>query len=311
MSPHPVRAILLILAVLHAAFQAAASQASASGKSDPAKSPATLVLDLGGGVKLELVRIPAGKFTMGLSKAERTVDDRPDEHLPREATIPEDFYLGKFEVTRGQYRRFIEASGHKSGGGGSGWNVKRREFDYGRYSWDKPGFEQTDEHPAVCIPWRDAVAFCKWLAATTGREARLPTDAEWEYACRAGTTTRFSWGDKLDDAKTQANLADRTLKARFNKLLGNPAWDDGFAFTGPVGSFKPNAFGLHDMHGNATEWCNDPIPPGPGGIQWRIARGGGFLSIPDLARSGFQLRSGMDEHHASYGLRVWVAGKTP
>ena len=109
----------------------------------------------------------------------------------------------------------------------------------------------------VNVSWNDAVAFCKWLSRKEGKSYRLPTEAEWEYACRAGTTTRYHSGDDPETLAKVANVADATAKAKF------PAWkwtikaSDGYVFTAPVGQFKPNAFGLYDMHGNARQWCAD------------------------------------------------------
>ena len=138
------------------------------------------------------------------------------------------------------------------------------------YTWRKPGFEQGDDHPVVCVSWNDAQAFCKWLERQGKKIYRLPTEAEWKYACRAGTTTRFSCGEKDESLKEFANLADEALLTKMDKKIGpfNAApkgntsggiagWNDGYPFTSPVGKFKPNPWGTYDMHGNVWHWCAD------------------------------------------------------
>src|SRR5262249_44371955 len=151
----------------------------------------------------------------------------------------------------------------KDGKGGGGYDKKARCVnDYGqKWTYRDPGFEQTDAHPVVNVSWNDAMAFCAWLSKKEGKQHRLPTEAAWEYCCRAGTTSRFYSGDSDDSLRTVGNIADRSLRGRldFNAYLEGEiknyyakwfsvvSWDDGFPFTAPVGQFKPNAFGLYDM----------------------------------------------------------------
>jgi formylglycine-generating enzyme required for sulfatase activity len=167
-------------------------------------------------------------------------------------------------------------------------------------NWRNPRFTQTDAHPVVCVTWHDAVEFCKWLSKKEGRTYRLPTEAEWEYACRAGAATRYACGNYVTDLNGHANVADLSLAAEFPKvdLTGwTVPWNDGHPFTAPVGSFKANAFGLYDMHGNAWEWCADWFdadyykqsprrdPPGPTTGTERVARGGSFRYHASYCRS--------------------------
>ena len=132
-----------------------------------------------------------------------------------------------------------------------GWERRSRQRVGGT-----PGFHQADGNPVVSVSWNDAKAFCLWLQQQEHRACRLPTEAEWEYACRSGTTTRFSTGDSGASLEGAANVADvsygRVLK---NEWLRPTDWDDGYIYTAPVGSYAANAFGLHDMHGNVYEWC--------------------------------------------------------
>lgn len=210
-------------------------------------------------IGMKLVRIPAGKFVMG----------PPDDADWPEIEISKEFYLGRFEVTRGQFRKFVEDSGYvtqqeKDDGVGFVWNPDTETHDRHAlgYSWRKVSFTQTDNHPVVLVSWHDAREFCTWLSKKEGKEYRLPTEAEWEYACRAGTTTAYYWGDEDSGARDHANHADQSLDRKAGAWLtswGTQSydWDDKHPFTAPVGSFKPNAWGLYDMNGNALEWTAD------------------------------------------------------
>ena len=146
----------------------------------------------------------------------------------------------------------------KDGKGGYGWNEDAKKFEQNpRYTWPNPGFEQTDEHPVVNVSWNDAVAFAEWLSQKEGKTYRLPTEAEWEYACRAGTTTRYSCGDDPEGLAEVGNIADATAREKYPDWTRRIAARDGFVYTAPVGQYRPNAWGLHDMHGNVWEWCSD------------------------------------------------------
>jgi formylglycine-generating enzyme required for sulfatase activity len=177
--------------------------------------------------------------------------------------ITRPFYLGVHEVTRGQFRRFVDDSGYqteaeKDGKGGYGWNEDAKKFGQNpRYTWREAGFEQTDLHPVVNVSWNDAVAFAKWLGRKEGKTYRLPTEAEWEYACRAGTMTRYFPGDDAEALAEVGNVADATTREKHPDWTWTIAARDGFVYTAPVGRYHPNAWGLHDMHGNVWEWCWD------------------------------------------------------
>jgi formylglycine-generating enzyme required for sulfatase activity len=173
------------------------------------------------------------------------------------------------------------------------------------------------DHPVVNVSWNDAVAFCQWLSVKEGKTYRLPTEAEWEYACRAGTTTRFYSGDDESLIVTIANFADLSLKPLGDGYAWRD-WDDGFPFTAPPGRFKPNAFGLFDMLGNVCEWCSDrsewttppyqnvdaPVddPPGPSAGDNRIWRGGSWSDFP--TRSAQRWSSKPTERDQCIGFRV-------
>jgi sulfatase modifying factor 1 len=226
------------------------------------------------------------------------------------------------EVTRGQFRRFIHETGYKTeaekdGKGGSGWNEEKKDFEQDpKYTWLNPGFEQTDEHPVVNVSWNDAVAFCEWLTRVEGLTYRLPTEAEWEYACRAGTTTKYFNGDDAESLSTVANVADGTARTKYQGWTWAIAARDGFVYTAPVAQFRPNAFGLHDMHGNVWEWCRDGYaadyyrrspkedPTGPAQAATRVFRGAGWFCHPHSGYSAGRGRSMPGYRCADVGFRV-------
>jgi len=286
-------------------------------------------------IGMKLVLIPAGEFMMGgqepaeeLVKAfpgyNKTADYFADEYPRHRVRITKPFYLGKFEVTVGQFRRFVKEAPYRpeaeeDGAGGWGYNpaTGKCEGPKPEYSWENPGFAQTDEHPVVNVTWNDAVAFCRWLGRKEGKHYRLPTEAEWEYACRGGTTTRYYTGDAPETLTAQARVVDpkkRTQFAHVHEMIIDK--NDPSAFTCPVGRFKANPFGLHDMHGNVWEWCADwyaedyyakspkDDPPGPQQGRLRTRRGGGWNSFPLWARASFRNWNTLDSRCVNLGFRV-------
>jgi formylglycine-generating enzyme required for sulfatase activity len=212
------------------------------------------------------VRIPAGKFTMGSPPAEK---DRLDHENPHEVELTRDFHLATHEVTIGQFRQFVTETGYvtdaeKDGKGGVGYDEATQKFagPNPQYNWRNTGWTATDDHPVVNVSWNDAQAFCTWLSKKEDKTYRLPTEAQWEYACRAGTTTAFHHGDDPQALVRAANIADATAKQKIPNLKSAVTATDGYVFTAPVGRFRKNAFGLFDMHGNVWEWCEDLYDPG-------------------------------------------------
>ncbi len=259
-------------------------------------------------IGMTLRLIPAGEFMMGSDATDPAayndefLDIAAGKKEKHRVRITKPFYLGIHEVTRGQFRRFVDDTGYrtnaeKDGKGGYGWNEETKKFEQDpRYTWQNAGFDQTDEHSVVNVSWNDAVAFAQWLSREEGKAFRLPTEAEWEYACRAGTTTRFSCGDDPEGLAAVGNIADGTLKEQY------PDWTtiaarDGYVYTAPVGRYNPNAWGLFDMHGNVWEWCSDwyaedyykrsPVddPENTAAASFRVGRGGGWFNLPRDARS--------------------------
>jgi formylglycine-generating enzyme required for sulfatase activity len=272
--------------------------------------------------------IPAGEFLMGsgespaaLAKAfpyadPKRLSDLADEAPVHSVRITRDFWLGTTEVTVGQFRRFIEASGYvpesvRDGTGAYGFNpdyaptnTQRADLFEGRlprYSWLNTGFAQSDEDPVVNVTWNDAVAMARWLSQREGAVYRLPTEAEWEYAARAGTRTRFPTSDDPAVLLTTANTFDYETALRWPRWRAQTGQgSDGHPFTSPVGSFAPNAWGLYDMIGNASEWCADwygenyyaqsptSDPQGPATGDVRVRRGGSWHTWPLYSRVAFR-----------------------
>jgi eukaryotic-like serine/threonine-protein kinase len=265
---------------------------------------------------MALVRIPAGTFRMGSPLGEN--GRKPDEEQ-HAVEITRPFYLGTREVTVGQFRQFVEETGYRTeveraSQGGIGYDPRARTFRRGHaYTWRNTGWEQTDDHPVVNVTWNDAVAFCKWLSRAEGRTYELPTEAEWEYACRAGTATAFWVGNDLEDLPGIANVADGTARVKFQSGTMTRGVD-GFAFSAPVGRFRPSAWGLHDMHGNAWEWCADWYSPydteetrdpkGPALGRERVLRGGSWYGDVTHCRSARRFRATPDTGHVNFGFRI-------
>jgi len=245
----------------------------------------TATIELAPSVKLELVLIPAGTFTMGSPANEK--ERREDDHILGErqfkATITSPFYMAKFETTQSQYKAVMDV------------NPSRMPLTRDA---------KKAELPVSDLSWQDAQAFCKKVSEKTGKVLRLPTEAEWEFACRAGTTTAFYTGEQLNPG--QANYS---CNVRYNgSKLDKPV-----AWITPVGSYPPNAFGLYDMMGNVGELCqdflgiyptgevNDPIGKNEG---TSANRGEDFRSPPDLCRSAHRSFNELDTRTDDLGFRI-------
>ena len=209
----------------------------------PARSPGEVFRDCRSCP--QMVVVPAGDFMMGSPSTE---ENRKDDEGPRHrVTISKPFVVGKYEVTRGEFREFVSDTGHSTSGGcwiydGSEWK------DSDTYSWRNPGFVQGEDDPVVCVNWKDAKSYVKWLSGKTEHQYRLLTESEWEYSARAGTKGPFHFGSTI--STDQANYAG-------NYTYGNGRKGVYRQRTVPAGSFPSNKFGLHDMHGNVWEWVED------------------------------------------------------
>ena len=250
----------------------------------------------------DMVTIPAGKFRMG----DRKGNDA--EKPTRRVTVPA-FKLGKYEVTVSQFRAFIEATEYRTdaeqnAGGEAGCFSQQADGNWGWVSgrsWREPGYPVQDNQPVVCVSWNDAQAFIKWLSDETGGNYRLPTEAEWEYAARAGTTTKYSWGDDIGSNRANCD---------------NDDCGDSYDYTAPVGSFPANPWGLHDMHGNVWEWVqdcwNDNYKGAPkdgsvwtsGDCSQRVIRGGSWFYDAWYLRSADRFRYDRANRNGTIGFRL-------
>jgi len=288
-------------------------------KPRPPRSGTTEIsLDLGGKVAMKLALIPAGSVWMGSPPIGQGQFD--DEVPQRHRYFAKPFYMGVHHVTRGQFAAFVRQTNYKTEAEQEGWALlwnggwQRVEGA----SWRKCGFDQDDDHPVVCVSWNDAVEFCNWLGRTSGKSVHLPTEARWEYACRAGTETRYPWGTRPEQGTGWCNAADLAAAKFFPGWL-TFTWDDKYVFTSPVGKFKANAFGLYDMTGNSWQWSADWYDPellkpkgpltdtsGPGGGMYRVSRGGSWQSGPDYCRSAVRRMEAPATRTNILGFRVVV-----
>lgn len=246
-------------------------------------------------IGMRMLLVPPGEFLMGTPGEEKGPRDQKPQHRVR---ITRPFRLAVHEVTVGQFRSFVDATGYQTEAeveiarGGKHSASKKKRARAPRGTWQNSRSEQTDDHPVVLVSWNDAKQFCTWLSEKEGREYRLPVEAEWEYAARAGTQKRFLDGDDAYGSPPIGNLADASLKESVPRHKRAAAESDGYAFTAPVGRFRPNQFGLCDVLGNAAELCADWYdlsyyaqspendPPGPAHGERHVARGGSWLQLP-------------------------------
>lgn len=274
---------------------------------------------------MSFVLVPPGEFIMGSPESE---PGRGGGERAFGVVLTRPFYLARHEVTVAQFRRFVADTGYvtdiEKSGGGHAHDGKAVWQHRPGTSWRKPGyagpFEQRDDHPVVHVSHTDSLAFCKWLQIRSGLPADgalaygLPGEAQWEWACRAGSGARYWWGDEEDTTGQVANVGDRALKRV------HPQWprqimpmDDGHAFAAPVGSYRANGFGLHDMLGNVWEFCatrHGPYPPGPATNPGDLSaaasfsvRGGGWSNVPADARCAGR---NSDPPHSNLGFRVAI-----
>jgi len=313
-------------------------------------------------VGMRLVSIPAGEYVRGFDASDRrqrefdlvhqysNKQNFQDESPAHRTLITRAFEIAATEVTVGQFREFVAATGYttdaEKNGGALGCfpeeeNYVDRFHQDPDINWKTPGFPQSDEHPVVGVSWHDAQEFCRWLSEKENAVYRLPSEAEWEYACRAGQSTWYFWGEDPDAAYEYANVADGSLETaqpgttRFQRAVRLGANDgDGAVFTARTGSFRPNPWGLYDTHGNVWEWCQDRwsadlyeqyfdgVPRQQRSEvvvrdplftektdqhqygDWRCLRGGGWTCAPAAVRASIRTFAAAEEASVYTGFRV-------
>ena len=265
------------------------------------------------------MRIPAGEFIMGATDDHYTTDERPCAVIK----IDQPFWIGKFEVSNEQYRCYDP--GHDS-------RVESKHaYQFGVHGFPLNGPKQ----PVVRVSWQEALEFCQWLSQKTGRQFSLPTEAQWEYACRAGSDDAFSFGDLQTDFSAYGNMADQKMR----EFADNPyqvyaplanatvyddwiprdtRYNDGTLVSSEIGQYRPNHWGLHDMHGNVAEWtrtCYQAYPyaenDGRNRLSTagkRVVRGGSWYERPKRARSAFRLAYRPYQKVFNVGFRVVCSG---
>ncbi len=284
----------------------------------------------------EMVVLPAGSFTMGAAPGEEEREGVPSQFRgwaqpQRRVTIARPFAIGRFEVTMGEFAAFVHETGRAIPDGCYRLYIVSEGFDWKSDSsanWRNPGFRQTERSPVVCVSWDDAKAYVAWLSRKSGKAYTLPSEAQWEYAARAGTSTARFWGDDHGPACLYANVRDQAMfrwangeMKAFKKEFKNESefyfqCDDGQIFTTPVGGYRANRFGLYDMLGNVWEWAedcwNDNYNGAPsdgsartaGDCTKRAVRGGSWYDYPRYLRSALRFGDSSGIRIDYYGFRV-------
>jgi formylglycine-generating enzyme required for sulfatase activity len=284
--------------------------------------PKELRLDLGGQVAVKLTLIAPGPFRMGPSGYEvRQYDDEPANRL---VILTKPYYMALHPITRGQFAAFAKDAKYTTEAEREGWSLAwggSRWDKVAGASWRKPGFDQDDDHPVVCVTFNDATEFCGWLSRRCGKTVQVPTEAQWEYACRAGCGAIYPWGDDPDAGAGWCNAANATV-AGASPRRSAFGFDDGYPFTSPVGKFKPNAFGLYDMIGNVWEWTPDWFdkglywshewranrydPAGPSAGSHKAVKGGSWQDGPDQCRSAARRPQAPVSRLNTLGFRIAI-----
>ncbi|MBV1886743.1 MAG: formylglycine-generating enzyme family protein, partial [Parvibaculaceae bacterium] len=257
--------------------------------------------------------IAPGSVVIGANREEWAAGE--DEFPRHKVHLRKRFRISQVPVTRGEFLTFVAATGYAPQNVCRVSSVQGWVEDAGS-DWRNPGFEQSDQHPVVCVSWEDAQAYLGWLNGKTDGAYRLPTESEWAYAARAGSAGRNFWGDSAYASCTYANVND--LSAKNKSVKAAEPCDDGYLYTSPVGRFEPNGFGLYDIQGNAWEWVADcwagdyrthPLdgaatPAREGPCAYRVARGGSWYDIPGPVRLEAREHRAADTRMSFIGFRL-------
>lgn len=268
-----------------------------------------------------MVVIPAGSFSMGSPESE---DGRISNESPvHRVSFGRGYALGQTEITVAQFRRFVELTGYRTDAERNGdtmiYDEESGRLTRARATWRENYSAQRaeDNEPVIHVSWNDASNYAQWLSEMTGRRYRLPTEAEFEYASRAGSQTVYWWGDGQPDSVLENLTGDRDIsrsRRRWNDAFED--YEDGYWGPSPVASFQANPFGLYDINGNVKEWVQDCwhdtyVRAPTDGSAWvnqgcasRVVRGADWTSTPNMARSAFRITAGPDTRGARVGFRI-------
>lgn len=277
---------------------------------------------------IHFVKIPAGEFNFGtIEEPEKLAMyyKKYDKDIKKEwfeetcpaksVKIEKPLYIGKTEITRGQFAKFVKETNYETTAETGDYEGKnkgsRRVGTDGlieknldpNANWKNPGFPQEDTHPVVNVSWHDANAFCNWLSEEDGKRYRLPTEAEWEYAAKAGTATRYWFGDDAEALAQYDNVTDAAGQERYVETWEETAvkTNDRYVFTSPVEMMRENPWGLYGMNGNVAEWCNDDYNSGK---PQKNVRGGSWYYGPSRARSASRGRALPSGSACYVGFRI-------
>lgn len=347
--------LLILFCAISGIVRAQATNSNNNRTAVPNKAQETKRLNLGNDVTLELVYIPAGKFKMGSTPEEKawatsrvggaqpgTERESYEGQAPRLMQVKNGFWMGRTEVTVGQFRQFVQETGYvsdaeKPGGVTQVFDPNWKTAGEGPphpwikmpgKSWKDPNFAfpLSDSYPVVCVSWNDGRAFCEWLTKReqaagrlpNGMEYRLPTEAEWEYSCRGGNEGYFWWGNDIYEGEGRLNISAVDFLPGRNKVwpLAIAPWSDGFAFVAPVDHYKErgrNGFGLADMCGNVWEIVLDHFDPKGGHEELHsnntnvrpVCKGGNYFDVPGNARCAVRLGlQGVSYSDSRDGFRI-------
>lgn len=266
----------------------------------------------------EMIKIAAGTYSMG----DAIGDGQDNERPPQSVVIDKPFAMSKYPITLKQFRAFADASGYASTAerlpDEGCWGIKD-DLNAGwlaKQSWRTNNLKQRENHPVVCVSWDDANAYAQWLSHTTGFHYRLPSEAEWEYAARAGARGKYYFGDDANRVCEHINHADHQMVKAWAADTGVSPCDDGYLTTSPVGSFPANRFGLYDTYGNVWEWVADcdqshppaTIPTRPADntprCRDRTLRGASWASLPLGITNSYRINAKASVRTVDYGFRV-------
>lgn len=264
-----------------------------------------------------MVHVQGGCFNMG-----DIFSDLPSSAKPVHEVCVDDFSIARHEVTVGEFREFVKETGYRTDAeeqdGCHGWIGNGQEEKRKEWTWRNTGYPQTLKDPVVCISWNDTNEYIKWLNNKEGKNYRLPTEVEWEYAARSrGKKHLYSWGNE----NPSGNVADETAKKELSGLAVWKGYNDGYAYTAPVGSFRPNGLGIYDMSGNVYEWvfdwqednyyANSPKhnPMGPSAGKYKLLRGGAWDLQPETARTTSRYWNIAGARAVCIGFRLAHPGK--